>query len=1232
MWSPIILILQVTPSSTGQVCDTKPIALHVDKEPSLEGRVVPMEINLHPILAQMHPSPHQIPAITSRGVNVAVTAGAGTGKTTTLVARYLSLLADENLPPRSIVAITFTIKAAREMRNRIRLEISRYLSADLESDERTRWERRHNQLDAARIGTIHSLCAEILRSHPAEAEIDPDFAVLDEGLAAALCSQAVEQSMAWAASTQGDPLQAEVASLYPVLGVSGLEQLLSTLLARRLEAKTTFDSLPPNPWASWKAASAHHMNAFLENADVLDGFETLKAPLRDGTMSHAAEGDDALVPILDNLMRVWREIEAARAAKDWAALSLLLSELPDYLKIKGRKSAWEPHRPKEIISELKYLYQKHLSWIPSKGISLALDQQVSEALPLLRHLFCHVQDRYNLLKEQRRALDFDDLEQGALDLLANPSSARVLRRWQQEVRALLVDEFQDTNDRQRQIVRLLNGEDKKLFLVGDALQSIYRFRGADVTVFRGERKRITKEGGETHQLSTSYRAHAPLLHNLNDLLRPVLGEEEDTARPWAVPFAALDAYRADPPEGLPAPHIELHLAVGTKRSGALERAARALTGRLIELVDAKQIMLPESPKAGSVQRPLNYGDIAILCRASTSFGAYEDALEGAGVPYVTVAGRGFYDRPEIRDLLNLLLALADPSDDLVLAGALRSPAFALSDIALFHLANWQHERSQPPGFGSLQRDDNHLAPEQNRIEPDLSQTSNRLPKSSLQRPREERPPSLWEIVLKRGSDLTHPDGQRAVRAIDIINTLRPAIGRTTVAEVLKATLDETGYRAMLHLAGMERAVRNVDKLLADAHTSRMVSVGEFLEYIRTLRDVGAREGEARSIGEGAVQIMTVHAAKGLEFPIVVLGDLTHRNRGYSPYVLTDPEQGLLMRLTDADGRRPVIYQISLADEKDKDDAESRRLLYVAATRAKEMLLLNACVTVSAKGKLSAGGWLKWLADGDILGLAKQPILMEEQNPNPCEIPLKLNGNPVRCLVYPSAYSAPVRVTPQKRAEVTEKVVLSPLLTQPRHPGLSEEMDAKVADEEVSPSNRVWRVVPRTRGAEAPATVVGKLVHSALEQWRFPDESFDAWAEAQARRNGLTDAGQIKDAQNEARGILEHFRAHPLYAEMNAARRLHEVPYSIEIDGKVKHGIIDALYQNDDGQWTLVEFKTDRIRNEPALQRRLASGEYEEQALNYAKAVERLLGQRPRISLCFLNCGDGVRVRDRSRTV
>jgi len=1187
--------------------------------------------NLPPIVAQMHPSPNQTTAITSRGANVAVTAGAGTGKTTTLVARYLSLLENEDLPPRSIVAITFTTKAAREMRNRIRREISRYLSADdLDDDERNRWERRHNQLDAARIGTIHSLCAEILRSHPAEAEIDPDFEVLDEGIASILCSQAVERTMAWATSTQRDSSQAGVASLYPVLGVGGLKQLLSTLLARRLETRTVFDSLPSNLWAAWTATSADHMNVFLENADVLDGFETLKAPLRDGTISHAAADGDALAPILDNLMRIWREVETAHAAKDWTALSVLLSELPDYLKLKGRKSAWEPHHPKEIISELKHLYHKHLSWMPSKGVSLTLDQQVSEALPLLRLLFSHVQDRYNLLKEQRRALDFDDLEQGALDLLANPSSTGVLRRWQQEVRALLVDEFQDTNHRQRHIVRLLNGEDRKLFLVGDALQSIYRFRGADVTVFREEQERIVKEGGETHHLSTSYRAHASLLHNLNDLLRPVLGEKEDQEHPWAVPFTALEANRQDPPEGLPAPHVELHLTVGTKKSGALERAAQALAGRLIELVDVKQIMLPESSKAGSAQRSLNYGDIAILCRASTSFGAYEDALERAGVPYVTVAGRGFYDRPEIRDLLNLLLALVDPSDDLVLAGALRSPAFSLSDVALFHLTDWQHERNQPPDFGSLRRDDNHLAPDQNRIEFDLSQTHDRLPKSPLERPDEKRSPSLWETMLERGSDLPHPDGQRAIRAIDIINTLRSTIGRTTVAEVLKSTLDTTSYRAMLRLAGMRRAVRNIDKLLADAHTSRMVSVGKFLEYIRTLRDVGTREGEARAIGEGAVQIMTIHAAKGLEFPIVVLGDLTHRSRAYSPYVLTDPSWGLLLRLEDEDGRRPIIYQLGLTDEKDKEDAESRRLLYVAATRAKEMLLLNACVRVSDKGKLSAGGWLKWLVDGNVLGLALHPILMEEQDPNPYEVPLKLNGNPVRCLVYPDTYSAPVRATTQERAETTEKTVLSALLAQPKHQKLTDETDSQAADEEEPASRRVWRVVPRTRGAKAPASVVGDLVHAALEQWRFPDDSFNSWAKTQARQNGLMDAGQIRDAQSRSRRMLERFRTHSLYTEMDSARRLHEVPYSIEVDGKVENRTIDALYQGDDGQWTLVEFKTDELASQSALERFLEGEEFkkhEKQIRRYAIAVERLLGQRPRLVLCLLNCWDGVRMRE-----
>ncbi|MCP4594653.1 MAG: UvrD-helicase domain-containing protein, partial [bacterium] len=294
---------------------------------------------------------------------------------------------------------------------------------------------------------------------------------------------------------------------------------------------------------------------------------------------------------------------------------------------------------------LREQYDAQLSEWVGKGINLALDRQLAEAMPALQETFAFVCERYDALKAERHDLDFDDLEQGALELLARNGAVR--ERWQGEVQALLVDEFQDTNDRQRDLVKLLDGDGNKLFIVGDGKQSIYRFRGADVTVFRAERERIEAEGGAVYALETSYRAHKALVQGLNDLLRPVLGEQADPDRPWMEPFAPLAHHRDVPGAGLTAPHVELHLTVGSKSGGALVRAADALAGRIAELL-AGDVQVVE----GDQPRPLRCEDIAILCRASTSFGAYEDALERAGIPFLTVAGRGFYGRPEIRDLLN----------------------------------------------------------------------------------------------------------------------------------------------------------------------------------------------------------------------------------------------------------------------------------------------------------------------------------------------------------------------------------------------------------------------------------------------------------------------------------------------------------------------------------------------------------------------------------------------------
>ena len=217
----------------------------------------------------------------------------------------------------------------------------------------------------------------------------------------------------------------------------------------------------------------------------------------------------------------------------------------------------------------------------------------------------------------------------------------------------------------------------KLFVVGDARQSIYRFRGADVTVFRDLQAEIQEEGGLLIDLDRTFRTHEGLLSALGDLLEPIMNAADLVERPYHVPYAALTAHRSEPPKNVAAPHIEYLLAPGRDSTQGRKAAARILAQRLLMLRSSGQIQA--------------WSEVTLLFRASTSFQFYEDAFEAYGIPYVTVAGRGFYDRPEIRDVLNLLRALADPWDDLALAGLLCSPAFGLRQVGLAQL-RWQGDQ------------------------------------------------------------------------------------------------------------------------------------------------------------------------------------------------------------------------------------------------------------------------------------------------------------------------------------------------------------------------------------------------------------------------------------------------------------------------------------------------------------------------------------------------------------
>ncbi len=1162
---------------------------------------------LHPIVASMRPNDEQIPAIVARGRDVVVTAGAGTGKTRTLVARYLALLA-EGLPTRSVVAVTFTRKAAHEMRSRAREAVRRYLAGpDLEDQERDRWRALYGQLDAARIGTIHTLCAEMLRAHPVEAatcstfrgvssfRIDPGFDVLDEVQAALLQEAAVDLALAWAAG------QEDVAPLFALARERALRDGLLAMLRTRLAVADCRSTWATPCWADWEARLLPPIQGFVDDPEVGDAFVELCALREDGTLERAAAKGDALAEPLRTLLDLWDTILVARDAGDWERVSVCLQPLRDAMRQKGRDANWSPARPKHAIAALQQLYDVSVAPLAgSAGLDLGLDRRLMAAMPGLARLHGRVVAAYDALRAERRALDFDDLEQRALDLLREDAGVRA--RWQGEVRALLVDEFQDTNARQRDLLRLLNHPVGKLFAVGDAKQSIYAFRGADVTVFRQERADVARQGGCVLPLDVSYRAHQALVDGLNALLCPVLGTGADECRPWAEPFAPLNGHRQESAPGLGAPYIELHLTSGTKAEGALDRAADAVAARLQALVDGGGALVAD----GDGERPLSYGDVAILCRASPSFAAYEDALDRAGIPYVTVAGRGFHERPEVRDVLNLLRALADPDDDLALAGALRSPVMGLSDAALYRLCDERRRRGEGATLWGVLAD------------------SARIPSAA-------RIPS---------GGVLSDEAPRARTALACLTRLRQLVGRTTVADVLKALYDDTGYPAVLAAVGQGRGSRNLAKLLDDAHRSGLVGVGEFLEYVSRLRDVGAREGEARALSEGAVQIMSIHAAKGLEFPVVVIGDVTHR-RATRDGVIVDPELGPLLPVRDDEGRLPLVVRLAKERLGDQEAAESGRLFYVAATRARELVILSGCVPMKDQGLGSLGEWLAPVVEAGVTDLGEVAWDYDPEGARVCRQAIRIGATPATCCLYEPGWRpepmlrpgvsapSPRYADPVLGARVGERGGSSPSLPSPAmldSVGVrTAAADERSRDRERHPSRRVWRVVPDEQSPWAPSWVVGKIVHEALAQWRFDDKGFEDWAETQARRYGLTDRARIDHAGSRARRLLGRLRAHRLCAEMEAGRpRWHEVPYSVAGSAGVDVGIIDVLYRVDDG-WTVVDVKTDRLDDGAAVEEWLRDRDYAEQMARYRRAVETLLGETPRTLLCFLDVAGAVHV-------
>ncbi|MCW3098226.1 MAG: helicase/exodeoxyribonuclease subunit, partial [Chthonomonadaceae bacterium] len=520
-----------------------------------------------------------------------------------------------------------------------------------------------------------------------------------------------------------------------------------------------------------------------------------------------------------------------------------------------------------------------------------------------------VWEAYDEAKTARGALDNDDLQAEGVRLLE--ASPTVRDRYRRQFRHLMVDEFQDTNALQMRLLELLHVRQEiketsvsrnYLFVVGDVQQSIYAFRNADPSLFRALERRYRENGVGTHvQLAANFRSRPEIL----DTVAKVFGE---AWRHDETPFVPLTPGADFAPK--PTPSLELLLTEGVYRRDYVTLEAEALAARIERLVEDQELLLTAQSDSRCGE-PVAYRDIAVLFRALTDIQKYEEAFARRGLPcFVVGGGRGYYARPEIRDLVNVLTVIDTPMNDVALAATLRSPFVGAETDTLTRLTRLTHG-DPAKGIGA---------------------TAGRSTEGALY-------PALYRLH----EDPAFPSIEAAKlgRFVEILDRMRAQADRLPVGHLLERLISQTLYDArLLSRPNGRRRLANVRKLLQMANSDWTMGIREFIYRVRDMERLTAREGDAPTEEEAAdvVKFLTIHSAKGLEFPVVVLADLS-RN-------LVVPERGLFVCEpqtfaigTKIGGEPNLAYRAITQQREEADRKEYDRLLYVAMTRAREHLIL-----------------------------------------------------------------------------------------------------------------------------------------------------------------------------------------------------------------------------------------------------------------------------------------------------
>jgi len=1149
-----------------------------------------------------------------------VEAAAGTGKTTEMIHRIVSVIRSGRGTLDRMVAVTFTDKAAGEMKLRLRGEIERCRAEADSPDERGRFDRALEQLEVARMGTIHSFCADLLRERPIEAGIDPRFEVAPEDEAERLLDLAFDS---WFEDALDEPPE-------------GVRRVLRRRTTRRGRG----------PRAELRSAAS----ALVRHRDF-------EAPWR----RDPYDRDAAIDGLVERLRELGELYEKATDPDDWLAVNLgnvtrYVQEILHPEKVRGRDHD-------ALEAQLRVLARGRGKWpgwhykgSPYKAFGKDVSRQearerrdaVKEELdrwidacdadlaPCLREELRPVVNAYEELKTREGKLDFLDLLIRARDLVREDAAVR--RELQDRFTHFFVDEFQDTDPLQAEIVLLLSADDPaerdfravrpspgKLFLVGDPKQSIYRFRRADVALYERVKRRLVDGGAEVLHLTTSFRG-VPALHaTVNAAFEPVMRENEEGSQAGYVPLVPFREDHRRQPAVIALPVPRPWNERGWMAKWAIDRSLPDAVGAFVQwLVERSGFRVTERGRPDDPV-PVRPRHVCLLFRRFKGFfegdvaRPYARALEARRVPHVLVGGRSFHDRDEVLALRNALCAIEWPDDALRVFATLRGPLFALGDHALLA---YRHRVGPLHPMRRVDRD-----------------------------------------------ELEESDAEVA-EALAVLGRLHVARNRRPIAETLVRLLESVRAHAGIAIgASGDQALANCMRLVERAHRFERGGAPSFRSFVERLEEE-AEAGEAHEAsmveeGTEGVRIMTVHAAKGLEFPVVILADPSCRATRERPSFHADGERGLWAE--PLCGASPADLLDHLELESRREEAEAIRVAYVAATRARDLLVVPAVgdPVPERSREFAETGWL------DVLRPVVYPAPETKRDPRPAPGCPRFGrdsvferGPNVRTgpegsvapglhrseggtdVVWWDPHALPLDVEAtlglrqQRILEADEKGTAEKGIRDFEawrdaraarlESGARASLDVQAArafaaaravevgaqPEVAAAAEPVECIELGTSGSDRPrGTRFGTLVHAVLAHVPLDAgvEDVRAVASRQARMMNAPPA-EVDAAIDAVRAAL----AHPLLERARDAvsrgglRR--EAPVILRTgDGQIVEGTLDfAMREEIDGApaWTVVDFKSDRPDDE-------ARRRYEEQVRLYARAVAEATGERSTAVLVFL---------------